>query len=141
MVLAGAALPPNPAALLESEAMESVLDYAKTEYDLVIIDTPPLTAVSDAFPLLGKVDGVVIVGWLGRNRRDVAERLRETLVGTGAPLLGVIANGFKTGMRGSYDYGYDYVGGVRTGLRLRPTARPPRGQDAPTGMSARSGSD
>ncbi len=77
-------------------------------YDLIVIDTPPLTAVSDAFPLLKKVDGVVIVGRVGRNRRDVAERLHETLAGAGAPLLGVIANGFKTGRRGSYGYGYGY---------------------------------
>jgi Mrp family chromosome partitioning ATPase len=54
---------------------------------------------------------VVIVGRVGRNRRDVAERLHETLTGAGAPLLGVIANGFKAGRRGGYgyDYGYDYA--------------------------------
>ena len=45
--------------------METVLERAKSQYDLVVIDTPPLTAVSDAFPLLSKVDGVVIVGRLG----------------------------------------------------------------------------
>jgi hypothetical protein len=76
--------------------------------DLVVIDTPPLTAVSDAFPLLGKVDGVVIVGRVGRNRRDVAQRLHDTLSGAGAPLLGVIANGFKTRRNASYAYAYNY---------------------------------
>jgi Mrp family chromosome partitioning ATPase len=58
--------------------------------------------------LLKRVDGVVIVGRVGRNRRDVAERLHETLTGTGAPLLGVIANGFKAGRLGTYGYGYGY---------------------------------
>ncbi len=58
--------------------------------------------------LLKKVDGVVIVGRVGRTRRDVAERLHETLTGAGAPLLGVIANGFKAGRRGGYGYGYGY---------------------------------
>ena len=48
--------------------MESLLERAKARYDLVVVDTPPLTAVSDAFPLLGKVDGVIIVGRVGRNR-------------------------------------------------------------------------
>jgi succinoglycan biosynthesis transport protein ExoP len=112
VLLSGVAPPPNPGELIESEAMGLVLDYAKTTYDFVVIDTPPLTAVSDAFPLLKKVDGVVIVGRLGRNRRDVAQRLHETLVGTAAPLLGVIANGFKSGRRGAsgYGYGYEYVG-------------------------------
>jgi polysaccharide biosynthesis transport protein len=106
VIVAGMA-PPNPAALIESHAMEHVLEEVKSEYDLVVIDTPPLTAVSDAFPLLRKVDGVVIVGWVGRNRRDVAQRLHETLVGAGAPLLGVIANGFTS--RGLGAYGYDYA--------------------------------
>lgn len=106
VLVAGAALPPNPGELTESHAMESLLEQAKSTYDLVVIDTPPLTAVSDAFPLLLKADGVVIVGRVGRNRRDVAQRLHETLVGTGAPLLGIVANGFKPRGTGSYDYSY-----------------------------------
>jgi polysaccharide biosynthesis transport protein len=126
VVVAGAVLPPNPAEMLESHAMESVLDSAKARYDLVVIDTPPLTAVSDAFPLLRKVDGVVIVGRIGRNRRDVAERLHETLSGVGAPLLGVIANGFKAGGSTPYAYSYDY-----TGEQSPPPA------DAPTPNGAR----
>jgi Mrp family chromosome partitioning ATPase len=108
VLVAGASPPPNPGELIESKAMEGLLEQAKAMYDLVVIDTPPLTAVSDAFPLLKKVDGVVIVGRVGRNRRDVAERLHETLTGAGAPLLGVIANGFKSGRRGGYGYGYGY---------------------------------
>jgi capsular exopolysaccharide synthesis family protein len=107
VLVAGAALPPNPGELIESHAMEVLLEGVRSAYDLVVIDTPPLTAVSDAFPLLRKVDGVVIVGRVGRNRRDVAERLHQTLAGAGAPLLGVIANGFKA-TRGSYGYSYDY---------------------------------
>ncbi|HTD58495.1 MAG TPA: polysaccharide biosynthesis tyrosine autokinase [Solirubrobacteraceae bacterium] len=108
VLVAGAALPPNPGELIESRTMATLLEQTKARYDLVVIDTPPLTAVSDAFPLLKKVDGVVIVGRVGRNRRDVAERLHETLTGAGAPLLGVIANGFKAGRRGGYGYGYGY---------------------------------
>ena len=108
VLVAGVVRPPNPAALIESHAMESLLEEVKSTYDLVVIDTPPLTAVSDAFPLLSKVDGVVIVGWVGRNRRDVAQRLHETLAGAGAPLLGVVANGFKPRRLGAYSYGYGY---------------------------------
>jgi Mrp family chromosome partitioning ATPase len=60
--------------LIESHAMESLLQQAKTRYDLVVVDTPPLTAVSDAFPLLGKVDGVIIVGRVGRQTTVVMSR-------------------------------------------------------------------
>jgi succinoglycan biosynthesis transport protein ExoP len=108
VLVAGAALPPNPGELIESRAMETLLERVKSAYDLVVIDTPPLTAVSDAFSLLSKVDGVVLVGRVGRNRRDVAERLHETLSGADAPLLGVIANGFKARRNAPYSYAYDY---------------------------------
>jgi capsular exopolysaccharide synthesis family protein len=101
---AGAVLPPNPAELLGSQAMDAVIEQTKSAYDLVVIDTPPLTAVSDAFPLLTKVDGVVIAGWVGRSRRDAAERLHQILADSGATLLGVIANGSRSGGQGSYDY-------------------------------------
>jgi Mrp family chromosome partitioning ATPase len=95
VLVAGAVLPPNPAELLESDTMNSVLEQTKSEYDLVVMDTPSLTAVSDGLPLLTKVDGVVIVGWVGRSRRDAAERLHQVLANSGAPLLGVVANGSK----------------------------------------------
>jgi protein-tyrosine kinase len=109
VLVAGAALPPNPGELVESHAMEDLLEQVKSIYDLVVIDTPPLTVVSDAFPLLRKVDGVLIVGRVGRNRRDVAERLHETLTGAGAPLLGVVANGLRSGRLGPYGYAYKYT--------------------------------
>jgi polysaccharide biosynthesis transport protein len=102
VLTAGAVLPPNPGELIESRAMDAVLEQAKSAYDLVVIDTPPLTAVSDAFPLLTKVDGVVIVGGIGRSQRDAAERLHQILASSGAPLLGVIANGSKSGVPSPY---------------------------------------
>jgi len=108
VLVAGRETPPNPGELIESHAMETVLHTLRRGYDLVAIDTPPLHAVSDAFPLLRKVDGVVIVGRLGVNRRDVAQRLRATLVGAGAPLLGVIANGLSGHDVAEYGYGYGY---------------------------------
>ena len=61
---------------------------------------------------------MIIVGRVGRNRRDVAQRLHETLTGAGAPLLGVVANGLKSGRRGGYGYGYSYdyaAGGGKSG--------------------------
>jgi capsular exopolysaccharide synthesis family protein len=101
---AGSLLPPNPAELLESHAMSALLEQAKSAYDLVVIDTPPLAAVADAFPLLRKVDGVILVAWLTRSRRDVAEQLQQVLESSGAPLLGVIANG--AGSTGPSRYPY-----------------------------------
>jgi polysaccharide biosynthesis transport protein len=102
VLLAGVVLPPNPGELLESYAMYAVLERARSTYDLVVIDTPPLTAVSDAFPLLTKVDGVVIVGWIGRSHRDEAEQLHQILASSDTPTLGVIANGATSGTPTTY---------------------------------------
>jgi capsular exopolysaccharide synthesis family protein len=101
-LVAGSILPPNPAELLESSAMDGVLERARSVYDLVVIDTPPLTVVSDAFPLLAKADGVVIVGRIGRSRRDAARRLHDVLANSGVAVLGVIANGAKLDAGGAY---------------------------------------
>lgn len=102
VLVAGSVRPPNPAELIESHAMAALLERVESAYDLVVVDTPPLAAVSDAIPLLTKVDGVVIVGWVGRSRRDAAERLHRVLDGSGARVLGVIANGVKAGRATSY---------------------------------------
>lgn len=97
---------PNPSELLESKAIEQMLLWASERYDLVLVDTPPLSMVPDAIPLLRKVDGVVIVSRLRKNTRDGAARLRDELRSLGAPVLGVVANGLKA--RGGSEYGYGY---------------------------------
>jgi succinoglycan biosynthesis transport protein ExoP len=132
VLVAGAVLPPNPGELIESHSMEDLLRQTRSKYDLVVIDTPPLTAVSDAFPLLRKVDGIIIVGRVGRNRRDIAARLHETLTGVGAPLLGVVANGLKIGRSGSYGYSYDYA---PSGPEASPPTSPPSSISTNSGSS------
>jgi succinoglycan biosynthesis transport protein ExoP len=128
VLAAGAILPPNPAELLESRAMGVVLERVKSVYNLVVIDTPPLTAVSDAFPLLTKVDGVVVVGRVGHSRRDAAERLQRVLAGSGAPLLGVIASGSNTGAPTPYYRG----GGKSSPTMVAANGASPSEQLAPT---------
>jgi succinoglycan biosynthesis transport protein ExoP len=105
-VIVAGSLPPNPAELLESEAMGETLAQLRERYELVVIDTAPVGVVSDAFPLLGRVDGVIAVTRMGRSTRDSAEGLREQLERLEAPLLGIVANGIKLSRRGRYGYGY-----------------------------------
>ena len=100
--VAGATIPPNPVELHESHAMGSLLANAGAQYELVVIDTPPLNSVSDGFALLTKVDGVILVGWVGRSRRDGAQELHQVLSTSGAPVLGVIANGARSGAPAPY---------------------------------------
>lgn len=93
VLIAGEAPPLYAGKLIESQAMESLLEGANRNYDLVVIDTPPLSVVADAVALLTKVDGVIVVGRVGTSRWEAARRLREKLTSVGAPLLGVVANG------------------------------------------------
>jgi capsular exopolysaccharide synthesis family protein len=108
-VLTAGAPPPNPAELIESHAMEHLLEWAAANYDLVLLDTPPLSVVPDAIPLLRRSDGVLIVSRLGKNTRDGAARMRDELTSLGAPLLGTVANGFKARNAPSYSYDYYYA--------------------------------
>jgi capsular exopolysaccharide synthesis family protein len=105
VLVAGGLLPPDPAHVIESHAMEALLDRTRATYDFVLIDAPPLAVVSDAFPLLRQVNGVVVVGRLGRSRADIAARMRQTLASANAPLIGVIANGYRG--RPGAAYGHD----------------------------------
>lgn len=111
-VLVAGNAPPNPSELIESHAMAEVLSWATQNYELVIVDTPPLAVVSDTISLLGRVDGVLVVSQLGKNSRDAAAFLRERLKDINAPLLGVVANGVKSPGKGSYAYSayYGYYG-------------------------------
>jgi capsular exopolysaccharide synthesis family protein len=109
-VIVAGSMPPNPAELIESQAMSDVLSQLVERYDLIVIDTAPVGVVSDAFPLLRKVDGVIVVARLGQTTRDAAERMRDQLGRLEAPLLGVVANGVKLKRRGKYGYGYGYYG-------------------------------
>jgi capsular exopolysaccharide synthesis family protein len=104
-IVAGAN-PPNPAELIESEAMAEVLSQLRERYDFVVIDTAPTGVVSDAFPLLHKVDGVLVVARMGETTSDAAIRLREQLTRLDAPVLGVVANAIKFSRRKKYGYGY-----------------------------------
>ena len=85
--------------------MSEVLSQLAERYELVVIDTAPIGVVSDAFPLLRKVDGVIVVARMGQSTRDSAERLREQLSRLEAPVLGIVANAIKTRRGGRYGYG------------------------------------
>jgi capsular exopolysaccharide synthesis family protein len=100
----GATLPSNPGQLIDGPPMEALIDHLKATYDLVVIDAPPVTAVSDALPLLNRVDGVVVVSWIGRSPRRLAESLREVLGSSGAAGVGVVANGTASGSPGADAY-------------------------------------
>jgi succinoglycan biosynthesis transport protein ExoP len=102
------AIPPNPSEMLESPRMRELLTLAQNEYDFVVIDTAPVSIVSDAVPLLTQVSGVVVVSALGTNTGDAVRRLGERLQHLRAPVLGVVANFATEGGEAYYGYGSGY---------------------------------
>ncbi|MGD0196561.1 MAG: polysaccharide biosynthesis tyrosine autokinase [Solirubrobacteraceae bacterium] len=106
VLVAGATSPPNPSELIESQAMAAVLSDCAANHDFIVIDSSPLLAVPDALTLLNQVDGVIVVGRLDQDRRDEARRLRQVLDGTSSPVLGVVANGYKSRRGAPYGSGY-----------------------------------
>ena len=106
-------LPPNPAELLGSKRMKVVLERLAAAVDLVIIDSPPLRAVTDAAILASITDGTIFVIDAGRTRRGAAVSGREALAKVGARVLGVTLNRLSEKASGDYYY-YDYHGGYGT---------------------------
>ncbi|HEV8638990.1 MAG TPA: CpsD/CapB family tyrosine-protein kinase [Chloroflexota bacterium] len=83
-------VPPNPSELLASRRLEGAIARLVGDADLVLFDSPPALAVSDAAVLSRRVDGVVLVVSAGRTRREHAARARQVLERAGARLLGVV---------------------------------------------------
>lgn len=132
VVIPAGATPPNPAELLESRAMIDLLTALSERFDLLIIDTPPLSLVSDAIPLIQLVSGTVVVSRLGMTTRDAARTLHQQLTKLQAPVLGVIANGISP-----RSYGYYHGYSRRDSRPGKPAPRRAAGAEAAKEGSAR----
>jgi len=82
----------NPSELLDSDRMQAMLDVVAANYDVVLLDTPPTSVVSDAMPILDLVGGVVVVGRIGLTTQDSITELREQLDNLDSPTIGVVVN-------------------------------------------------
>jgi capsular exopolysaccharide synthesis family protein len=106
-ILPGATPPPNPAALLGSQRMRSLLDELAGQADIVLIDSPALLAVSDALPLINQAAGTVLVARLNQTTKDAVERTNQVITAAGGTVLGTVATGAQAGgLYGYYGYGY-----------------------------------
>ena len=94
-VLPSGPIPPNPSELLGSKGMQTLLEQAKDEYDVIILDTPPVLAVTDAQVLANLADGVVLVVSSGKTETDAAKKAKELLESAKAKILGVVLNNKK----------------------------------------------
>jgi tyrosine-protein kinase Etk/Wzc len=96
----------TPAELFSSEAMQHLLQRLKERFDIVLIDTPPMMAVTDPSILAPMTDGVLLVVELGHVSRSAVQEVKEQLELAQAKLLGVVIN--KASRKRGYDYYRDY---------------------------------
>ena len=111
-VVTAGRLPPNPAELLQSNAMQELLAEVRHRYDVTIIDAPPLLPVTDAAVMASQTDGAILVVHHGKTTKDQVTGAVERLVAVGSAPLGVIFNMIPGGRAGRYGYGYGYGSGT-----------------------------
>jgi succinoglycan biosynthesis transport protein ExoP len=109
-IITAGALPPNPSELMESHKLHLLLEELHQHYDLIVVDAPPPSIVSDAIPLMRQVSGVLVVVRLRQTRRSAVRALREQLDRLAAPCLGLILNDVPSG--DSRYKGYKRYGGA-----------------------------
>ena len=103
--------PDNPAELLTSPSFEHLIEITKTQYDFVIVDTPPILAVTDAAVVAPRVDATILVIRLGKRSREGALRAKDALQALNCNILGVVVNRYQQSAGygySAYQYGYGY---------------------------------
>ena len=101
-LLSSGPLPPRPADILGSRRMGEILHSLRDIADVIIIDTPPVLAVSDTVVLAPRVDGVLLVMQAGRTRREHARQARNVLDKAKASIVGVVLNGAELTQASGY---------------------------------------
>jgi len=111
-VLPPGSIPPNPSELLGSHQLQTVLDDLKARFDVIILNSSPLLAVSDAAILAAQADGAILVVRHGKTSKDDVLRAVAGLEQVNARLLGTVLNAVPAkrhyGYNAGYGYGYGY---------------------------------
>ena len=107
-VLPAGRIPPNPSELLGSDKMRQLIKELSEEF-IVVVDVPPLLPVTDASLLSNSVDGVILVGSIGRSHREQMTEASSILKKVNANLFGLVLNRApRKGLGNSY-YGFGYA--------------------------------
>jgi len=124
-VLTSGAIPPNPSELLQSHAMGEVFTKLRTEYDVIIVDAPPLLPVTDAALLASQSDGALVVVRHGKTTREQLRHAIERLESVDARALGVVLNMVPNQKSNDsyYGYGYGYGYAPKPGRRSQKSSK------------------
>ncbi len=115
-VLGAGPVPPNPAELLNSTLARETFETLQENFDLVLVDSPPVLPVTDAMVLSQYASGTLLVVAAGQTRRTQLQRAAERFIQAKAPLVGIAVNEVdrQTGYGSEYGYGYGYGYGTYT---------------------------
>jgi capsular exopolysaccharide synthesis family protein len=105
-ILASGPSPPNPSELLGSARAAEVIAALRDDFDMVLLDSPPVLPVTDAAVLSAQADATLLVATAGKTRRRDFGRAVELLRQVEAPLVGCVLNGVSTASGYGYGYGY-----------------------------------
>jgi len=101
-IITSGPIPPNPAELLGTKKMRNFIDILKSEYDLVLIDAPPVLAVTDAQILSTVADGVIFVASYGEVQKNALLDAKELIDKVGGKILGIVFNKVPEAVSGYY---------------------------------------
>jgi capsular exopolysaccharide synthesis family protein len=121
-------VPPNPSEMLGSHSMVKMLENLRDKYDHVIVDSPPITAVTDAVILSRMVDGVLVVVRAGETHREIVKNAIGLLKSANAHVLGAVLNGVDMGRDSYYYYQYYYYYYGEDGEKKKKMRRKRRAQ-------------
>lgn len=106
-VIPAGPIPPNPAELLHSERFKAFMAHIQTQFDRVIIDSPPVVAVTDAVIMSTQVDGTILVVRAFSTNKDLARHAVRSITDVGAKMVGSVLNAVNLD-RHEYKYSYYY---------------------------------
>ena len=108
-IITAGGLPPNPSELLGSDRMNKLVEGLEHDWDMLLFDSPPIVAVTDASMISGEIDAIAMVVKAGQTDRAAVDRALDTIRNVKAPLIGVILNGANPEtLTGKYSYYYSY---------------------------------
>lgn len=107
-ILTSGPIPPNPAELLSSQRMNTLIESVKSIYDMVIVDVPPMLEVTDTQVLSHYLDAMALVVKQGQTQKLAVKRAVELLNLAHANLLGYVMNDVNADGDAGYGYGYGY---------------------------------
>lgn len=107
-IITSGPIPPNPSELLESAKMKELMETLAQEYDMIVIDSPPISLVTDAAILSTLVGGVVLVCEAGKTKTEVLRKSIDALNKVNANILGVVMNKVKLEYKSYYKSYYYY---------------------------------